>query len=378
MSVDGPPRDVLIANIYGAAAGRQTWETALELFRRATRGWMVQLLAIDRRTGGVQFSHAAGQSPEAHLDYVRTYHRIDPRIALIMDRPLPGWMHCSELIDEERVAVDPFYQEFLIPYGGRYVTGTKLVDDAEMVVILGVLRGVGQPPVEPETVRWMDSLRGHFVEAIANYRHLANLHLERGVGHAILDGLRQPVVLVDSSRALLYANAAAREALAATRYVVNRNGLLGCRHRDDDAALTATLQSLALGAVAPAAASRRHVRLRTADGIGKVVACLAPLRPAEVMGMFGAQPLAMIMFHDTVNATQPDALMIAEVFELTPAEARVAVLLAQGVAADEIARRRQVSTHTVRTQIKVVLAKTEASSLSDLVRRLLSLSRLGD
>lgn len=376
MSKGGPARDALIANIYGAAAGRQSWDVALELFRQFTRGWMVQLLAIDRRSGGVQFSHAAGQTPEAHLDYVRTYHRIDPRIPLIMDRPLPGWLHCSELIDEQRVAIDPFYQDFLIPYGGRYVTGTKLVDDEELVVILAVLRGVGQPPVEPETVRWMDGLRGHFVEAIANYRHLASLHLERGVGHAILDGLRQPVVLVDASRALLYANAAAREALAATRYVINRNGLLGCRHRDDDAELTAALQSLALAAATPTAASRRHVRLRTADGVGKVLACLAPLRPAEVMGMFGAQPLAMIMFHDTASTTHPDALVIAEVFELTPAEARVAVLLAQGVAADDIARRRQVSTHTVRTQIKAVLAKTEASSLSDLVRRLVSLSTI--
>lgn len=222
----------------------------------------------------------------------------------------------------------------------------------------------------------MDGLRGHFVEAMATYRHLASLHLERGVGCAILDGLRQPVVLVDASRALLYANAAARDELAATRDVVNRSGLLGCRHRDDDAEMTAALESLALGSGATGAASRRHVRLHTADGIGKVVACLAPLRPAEVMGAFGARPLAMIMFHDTAATAQPDALVIAEVFRLTPAEARVAVLLAQGVAADDIARRRQVSPHTARTQIKALLAKTEAASLSDMVRRLVSLSLL--
>ena len=374
MSADESSRDALIAGIYAAAAGRQPWEAALELFRVATRGWTVQLLAIDPRSGSIQFSHSVGSPPEAHLDYVRTYHRIDPRVPLLLGQPGPDWAHCHELIDEAQVAVDPFYQDFLIPHGGRYVTGCKLVDDEALVVILSVLRGVGQQPIEPDTLRWMDSVRGHFAEAVNNYRHLASLQFERCVGHVILDGLRQPVALVDASRALRYANAAAREALASTRCLVNRNGMLGCRHPADDAELTAALQTLALESAAPGDTPRRRVRLRNADGQGALLACLSRLRPGEVMGMFGAQSLAMILFHDTSQAASPDPLVVAEMFDFTPAEARVAVLLSQGVAADEIARQRQVSIHTVRTQIKSVLAKAEASSLPDLVRRVVSLA----
>ena len=44
-------------------------------------------------------------------------------------------MNCHEHFDDAFVASNAFYQEFLIPYGGRYVSGTQLFRQGDEVVI---------------------------------------------------------------------------------------------------------------------------------------------------------------------------------------------------------------------------------------------------
>jgi DNA-binding CsgD family transcriptional regulator len=81
----------------------------------------------------------------------------------------------------------------------------------------------------------------------------------------------------------------------------------------------------------------------------------------------------MLVLHDGNQIGPCDPFILQEMFGLTPAEADVAVLLTQGVAVAEIARRRQVSITTVRSQVSGLKAKTETKREADLVRRLLAL-----
>ena len=66
---------------------------------------------------------------------------------------------------------------------------------------------------------------------------------------------------------------------------------------------------------------------------------------------------------------------LARRFGLTRAEAAVALALADGLTAAEIAERRGASVHTVRNQVKSALAKTESRRQSDLARLVEALRR---
>ena len=59
---------------------------------------------------------------------------------------------------------------------------------------------------------------------------------------------------------------------------------------------------------------------------------------------------------------------LSRAYRLSAAEASVAMALAEGTTPGEIAERRAVSLHTVRTQIKATLKKLGASAIPDLVR----------
>lgn len=65
--------------------------------------------------------------------------------------------------------------------------------------------------------------------------------------------------------------------------------------------------------------------------------------------------------------------MVAASFDLTPAEARVAIALARGASVVDVATELAVSPHTIRAQVKAVLAKTGTSRQAELVSLLAAL-----
>jgi len=66
--------------------------------------------------------------------------------------------------------------------------------------------------------------------------------------------------------------------------------------------------------------------------------------------------------------------IIKDTFGLTDTETEVALLISNGFSPKNIAEKRDTSLHTVRTQIKQILAKTSTHSMHDLTRLLIGLS----
>ena len=127
--------DSVISAFYRAGACLQTWDQALVPFQQALSAWFILLLGIDPRTRHLTMIHSAGGHPaEGTLDYVRRFHRIDPRAEWIFGFPVNEWHGCTERFDEAFIARSPFYQDFLLPYGrpicqrreaGRVRPGTR-------------------------------------------------------------------------------------------------------------------------------------------------------------------------------------------------------------------------------------------------------------
>ncbi|WP_018411292.1 hypothetical protein [Methyloversatilis thermotolerans] len=112
----------VVARFYEAGGGLDgaSWGQALDGVRRVLEAHTVALLSIDLAQRSLLFYAEAGDAPpEALLDYTRSYHVIDPRLARVLTMAAGRWAHCHEVFDDAFVASDPFYQEFLLPYGGR-------------------------------------------------------------------------------------------------------------------------------------------------------------------------------------------------------------------------------------------------------------------
>lgn len=368
--------DEVFSSVYAAAASRMRWDEPLNRICHALDLWACQLVGVDKRRGGLIFSAGSTLSkPEAELDYIRFYHAINPRVRPSLELASDQWMHCHEHFDEAFVARDRFYQEFLIPYGGRFLTATKLVENADLVFFLGVLRGFGSPPIGAAEMPFLQSLKHHAREALHIHLALRKAYAELEMANALFSQFAYPMLLVDESRGVWHRNQAACELLARGEPLLEQDGVLVCRTAAGNNQLTQAIRSLQLpGPSEPRACLRRSVvTLKNPSG-HPVRLFVSAIRPQESMHVFGPAPKALVIVHETAKGQASlDPLLLAESFSLTPAEARVAVRLAAGMTVKEISRLHETAVSTVRTQVQQVLAKAGVERQSELLGLLASM-----
>ena len=136
------------------------------------------------------------------------------------------WLHCHEIFDDEFVSRDPFYQEFLIPIGKRYVSGCKLVDDARSSVVFSVLRAVGEKPLGNPEIEFLEKLTPHLARAVQMQIQNFVFSAKALVGHALVNKLRQPVMLLTTDGGVVLINESASRLLASTTLVKLTDGKL--------------------------------------------------------------------------------------------------------------------------------------------------------
>jgi len=372
--------DRFVASTYEAAhGGHDRWQVWLDELVLAFDLWSAHLVAFGRSSQQVEFFVLAGRiSTEANVDYMRFYRSANPQLALVMAAEPGLWIRCHEHFDDAYVDSSPFYRDYLIPHGGRYLASTKLIDDAHSFVHFGTVRGLGQAPLDDAEIACLARICHHLWHAFMIHRALAARPPRIRLGVELLDRLAQPVVLVAPCRELRYANPAGIRLFAEFGESLAAGRVLPLFARHDAALLDAVLADL-LGSQPPASDGHRRRVLRFIPPDGQALIAIASvLEPAAVMSAFGAEPLALLMFHRPGRARHIDPVVVAEAFGLTPAEARVAVRLADGLNAEQIAAERNASLLTVRTQIRSILAKTGVRRQPELVRMLVEMPELGE
>lgn len=188
------------------------------------------------------------------------------------------------------------------------------------------------------------------------------------VSRSLLDTLRLPLMLVTGTRRLLHANPPAAQMLSRGDPVHAHGGLLACFDPQSDKALEAGLAALFSPAGQPSAEARqarRLVSLRCRDGRPVAAVMLAIGRGRSPVDGRDRR-LALLAIAEPETAGQ-EYLMEAT-FGLTPAEARIAAMIASGRAPNECAARLDVRISTVRSQLASIYQKTGATGRADLVR----------
>ncbi|MES2247263.1 MAG: hypothetical protein V4645_08285 [Pseudomonadota bacterium] len=367
--------DALVSEIYAAASGRAHWSSTLAHVARYLDLWTIQIMGVDKRQGHLMFSvHGGRSTPQTALDYFRQYNALDPRVGMALATPPGQWLHCHEHFDDRYVAHDPFYQDFLIPHGGRYASGTVLIDNDEVVFLLAMMRGHGSHPLHSGEMKVFEQFRFHFAEAMHNLVHVREAYAELGMARELLNQFGYPMLLVDETRGIRHRNSAAAKLLREGRVVAERGGFLAGLGKGENEALTEAIYALQLSETeAPPSLRRGVVPLKGASG-EPWLAFVSAVRPDQAMGAFGLGARALVILHGPAQRAQGlDPFILAECFKLTPAESRVAAQLAGGSNIKEIAQRSGKALATVRTQVAQVMLKADVNRQSDLVRVLLSL-----
>ena len=361
-----------IAAVYEAAAGEVPWGAALQLLSELVRCRMAQFMAVDLTENRVVYSHEGGPMPaEAGVEYARRYHSIDPHIGGLMQLQSGAWYHSQDHFDDAAVASNRFYQELLIPYGSRYVSGVKLLQDETSVVVLGLHRSAEVGEFDQNDRALVERLGFHLRHAASLWSKQRVRLVNAAMGKELLDRMQSPVLLVDAELRIGVANPHATRMLREGDKggpIRDRLGSLMCSDLKSHVLMKSVIADANLfGNRTGTCVDRAFIKAPSPhDPSAAVTLCFLALRPSETMGAFGSLPMAMVMVYDPSNRQKLDPFMIAAAYDLTPAEARVAAGLAAGESAKRIASQHGVSPSTIKSQIASLYQKLGVSSSGQL------------
>jgi DNA-binding CsgD family transcriptional regulator len=374
--------DSVIHLLYEAVAYPAAWANFFNALGDALEASSIHMLAIDKQHGTLSYSDGFNLPTDGELGYIQKYGKIDPRMAAVQAKEVGQWLHCHEMFDDEFVSRDPFYQEFLIPIGKRYVSGCKLVDDARSSVVFSVLRAVGEKPLGKPEIEFLEKLTPHLARAVQMQIQNFVFSAKALVGHALVNKLRQPVMLLTTDGGVVLINESASRLLASTALIKLTDGKLSLPKQVEKQFYDecARLEGLARGERPSAAqelSSYQSLQITAPTLPGMVGETLytffSLLVPLQVSGAFGLRPLVLLLFYHPESAPPVDSNLLGAAFNLTPAEGRVSCLLGEGLSPKEIASRLGTQHETVRKQLQSIYRKTSTNRQSELMRLMLHL-----
>ncbi len=210
--------------------------------------------------------------------------------------------------------------------------------------------------LEQRITRW-----GAFIEA--------NAGPEGGVDLAeVLNCLGSGVALVDEKTRVLFHNAALARMTQEKCGLRIWGGQLRAENQRDNASLKAAIDRCI--ARTDSHGESAVVPLRGSDRFYPTVVSVLPVPQHTVHDRTGSQAVALVVVVDTEPAVGLDAGFLRDAFQLSLAEAHVAIRLLEGETLSEIADARGITLHTARTQLKSIMSKTGISRQSELVNLL--------
>lgn len=271
---------------------------------------------------------------------------------------------------EETKREHPFYYNMMMrPLNVHYMAGVNVYNNSEWIVALGLHRSLEQGAFDAATLSTLEILTPHFARAMRIQKEFHRLRVENYQLNNVLSRVMMGVVIVNEQRELVYCNPVAEQVLTSNPTLKVRGRALSAYSNAETAALNQAIDELmfeprsvskSLGLSHPEKASPLAVTL-TNTGANEALENL--ILPAKAVTLYLTDPnMAMHIRHES----------LMETYQLTQAEAKVAIMVANGMALKDIAEHNQVSVLTVRTQLRHVFDKMGVNRQQDIVKLLLS------
>jgi len=257
-----------------------------------------------------------------------------------------------------------FYRQQLCPFDVHWSMGFCLSSVASgELVALSVSRDKRRPAFEPDAMHLAHRLLPH-LQNVYDMQQRLQVGDDLSTG---MDCLAFGVWLVGRDGLVVHANAGAQRLVGNSRAGMTQRGRLlqpGWRADRPD------FQRALACATNPITCQRAELLLHDGEGQAWAACSVHPLPHRGFSGWRPAtHPVAIVFVHPLVQA-RPSNAALRHVFGLTPAEAELACALLRHGSLSSCIGTLGKQRETLRSQIKVLFAKTDTHRQSDLIRRL--------
>lgn len=362
----------LLDLIYGAVADPDRWPDVMigvSDHLGALGGMMVHVPGPSSRKSPSQILARLPEEPHALF---RERHLWNPWTVAVAKVPFGKAVSANSLIEPGTIEKTEFYADIVAPWDHADVLNLphkSLAGDGGTGGLGFCLSRRGTERVG-ERVQKLQQLAPHLCRAIDASLLLASHSDGRRELSTILDLMPNAALLLDGRGRVTQANAAAEALLRQSDGIAFDAELqLVATLAADRPPLARALKDALAVASGSAAMLCPPVRISRRSGAPPLLVMPVPLpRPSFVFWELVAPARVLVIIVDPAARSRATASAIQAAFGLTQAEARVALLLASGVAGAEMPAMLGVTSATVKTQLRRCFEKTGTHSQVELLR----------
>lgn len=367
--------DVLVGAIYDCAANPDLWPTTLGMISNAVGGAYALVGFVDTTEvmQGRQPFVTRRNSPwdeswllklEAILSSLPYGGGLDQEV----DNP---WTQLTQTPEAEFQKTE-FYNYWVKPQGLRDTINTPYIHRNDMKGMLSIPCHATREPYGENDCLLIARLSPHVRRAMLINDLTDKGKMALALYRQVLDSLSVAVFIVGPGRRMTFTNAAGDALLASGDFVGLKAGVLQARQAGHFSILLEDAVERALKGDQALGIRGIGVPLLGSDG-ERAAAYVLPLSGSETRSSLGSGHCAVFVARR--GEQQPMATeVLRTLFDLTVAEARVALRVAKGENPQKISDGLNISLNTVRTHLKHSFAKTRSTdqvSLAGLVNDLL-------
>jgi len=366
------PTDRLLDLIYDAATEPDAWRSALTQIADLTNSQGGVLYGQSMTASRVYFDYNGRLDPECNRVY-QARHMRNLWSEAMEPQPAAHIVLSDDVVPLSSLRSTAFFDEVLAPQDVAHNAMIALAVKEDFRAAFNLCRSARQGPFGPQERHLLEGLMPHLRRSITlGFRLDAYRALQRAEYH-VLDHLTVGVVLLDRRAQVVYANAAARRLDSAS-------GAFCLRHARIEA--NAPRQAQQLGKLIHAAL---HGMVGGAMSLPRpgddrpLTVLVSSVRGRDIerftnIGLPDAA--ALLFFIDPADNARPPVAWLMNAYDLTAAEAKVALVTSSGMSVPQTADHLGLSTNTIKTHLRRVFAKTGASRQADLARLMASIGLL--
>lgn len=339
----------LLEALYGGLTDNPPWEAFLRALAVATDAPFATLLVATGHSG-IASQVTPGVDPVKAAEY-RQLSDVDP----FVDLPEGQVVIFSDFVRH----VSPRFREWLDKARAGQIMGVDLHAPSGASVRLRITRDMSWPDFGEQELALMARLVPHLRIALDLHARLTSTQAERQIFSSAMEGLAVATFILARDGRILRRNAVADRMLGEASALAERNGKLEPRMNAAAAVLDRLLRN-------PPATGEEQ-RLEIAVPGGQSLRGVARALPANAYG--DGASLALFLA-DPTRVEGPDPESLRDRFQLTPAEAGLAVQLAKGASLVDAARALDIAHNTARAHLRAIFAKTGTHRQAQLVHLL--------
>ena len=359
----------LVAAIYEGPLEAVPWKSALDLLRRHLRASYVTLMlrppSADREALMV---NSAGDLPiTREAEYNKHYYALDP----FVDLPQDTVVTVNELIGDASWRESEFYKQFLKPLDILHALGADIRTEDGLECRLRVARPHREPPFSESDKALCTVVLPHLKRAVRIHSQLELMDSERRLYAGTVDRMLVGTVTLDETGAVLKSNPVADEMLREGDGLRIVNGVLRAEVATENRELQRLVKQALSGETGGRPAVVDAISITRKSSRGKLGVLIRSL-PNTGWSKGKRRPSVALFIRDAERKSEASREMVRRLFDLTPAEASLALALANGLTLDEAADAVKIRKNTARAHLRAIFSKIGVTRQTTLVRMLLS------